>query len=184
MSTKLAGFERFIFFILGVALLALGVFGVTLWLDIPEANDLADQINLTAVEGVEQHTGYEVALWVTAILGVLLGLWFLIANLRRRSFNKVPSDASNEDGTIDLSISQIASAVSSWIEKYPRVESVSHKVAMDRKRPTVTWRVDAQPTADVAGLKQYLEETETDFRHAVQNVDVDTRFLIHFDKVS
>ena len=112
-----------------------------------------------------------------------LGLWLIAANLRRRGFNRVRSSATDKTGSVDLAVARLAGAVDDSIEQFPGVTDVSHRVAMDRSRPTVTWTVTADPNVDVSRLRAELENSETDFRSAVRDMDLDTVYRLHVNAV-
>lgn len=183
MSKLLAGIDRFLLFLISLLLLGGGLWGIGVALSVPFATDLSDRLDPSIFDKAYDTVWYLVALWAVVILGVLLGLWWIAVNLRRRGFNRVRSNASSEDGTIHVNLTRVAAAIDEQIKDYPRVTQVSHRVAMDRSRPTVTWTVRAEAEADVAGLRQVIEASEVDFREAMPGIDVDSTYKIHLAPV-
>lgn len=183
MSRGLAALDRIVLFVLGLVLLAAGVGIILVFAGVPEATQVAEQIDLTQVPDVTASPWWDVALGITAVLGVILGLWFMLANLGRRGFNKVRSSSTDESGTIDLAVPKIASAIGRSLENHDDVVRVNQRVAMDRSRPTVAWTITADPGIDVVHLRRQIEQSERDFREAVGDMDLDTLYKLHLQPV-
>lgn len=183
MSKKLAGLDRFLVFLFAVVFLALGLWLVALWGGCPPAEELLNRFDHDAVAAFPDSRWYTLTLVAVLILGVILGLWLIIANLRAHRFSRSPSPASNRAGTIELDLNRLAGAIDDALEEQPRVQRVRHRAALDRSRPTITWTLVADPNVDLPTLRQTVEATERDFRDAVGEVDVDTRYRIHLEPV-
>ncbi|MCZ9309437.1 alkaline shock response membrane anchor protein AmaP [Corynebacterium uberis] len=183
MSRGLAGLDRTVIFLLSLIAIAAGLWGIGVWANIDVANQIGQHIDAGQIKTFQDTVWYEVTLWAVLILGVILGIWWILANLNPRGFNRVRSSASNHSGAIDLALQRIASAVDEHLEELPRVNRVNHKVAMDRSRPTIAWTVNAEATADLGQLRQAIEQSERDFRTAVRDVDVDTVYKLHLSPV-
>lgn len=183
MSKKLAGLDRFLVFLFAAVLVALGAWLTALWAGCAPAQNLLDRFDHDAVAAFPDSRWYTLTLVAVLILGVVLGLWLIIANLRAHRFARTASPASNKAGTIELDLNRLAGAIDDALEAEPRVERVRHRAALDRSRPTITWTVTADPNVDLPRLRTVVEETERDFRDAVSGVDVLTRYRIHLEPV-
>ncbi|PFG27247.1 Uncharacterised protein [Corynebacterium renale] len=183
MSKQLAGWDRFLLILLGLIALAGGVYGALVYFQVPQVMDFNAQFDARHLTDFAATGWMDVALGVVTLLCVILGLAYLISNLRARRFNKRPSSASNEDGSIDIAVARIAAAVSTQLSEFPRVNDTRHKVAMDRHRPTMQWTIKADPTIDIKALRSHLQSVEQDVRAAIGDMDIDTRFILNLGPV-
>lgn len=183
MSHGLAAFDRIILFLLGASALVLGAVALAVRFEVPQAQELAGQIDVARAGELTNYSWWNVALGITAVVGIALGCSWLVANLRRRGFNKVRSSASDTTGTVDIALTRVSAAIDRDLERFDDVNRVTHRVAMDRSRPTITWTVNAEPTVDLAALRSAIERTDEDFRAAVEDMDVDTLFKVHLQPV-
>lgn len=183
MSKGLAAFDRILIFILALVSILIGVFGVGVWANVDIATTLFEAGDEKKISASFDSPWYEVTLWAVAVLGILFGLWLIFANLRRRGFNQVEAKVAPGDGTVSLSLNRIASAIDASLSGFDHVKKVTHKVAMDRSRPTVTWTVTAEPEIDLPTLKKHLEQSEQDFREAIRDLDLSTVYKVHLSPV-
>ena len=51
------------------------------------------------------------------------------------------------------------------------------------QRPTVTFTINANPNVELDTIISFAEQMDTDFRDAVDTMDIDTVFKLHLDKV-
>ena len=56
-------------------------------------------------------------------------------------------------------------------------------MSIDRARPTIEFTVTARPEADLTKLNDMIETSEADLRDAIEDVDIDTVYRLHMDKV-
>ena len=82
-----------------------------------------------------------------------------------------------------MHISHIAQAVAAQLETDSDVTSATQKVSIDRKRPTIEFTINARPEADLNKLNDMIETSEADLRDAIEDVDIDTVYLLHMEKV-
>ena len=82
-----------------------------------------------------------------------------------------------------MHVAHIAQAVTAQLEKDTDITSAKHKVSIDRQRPTIEFTINARPEADLAKLNDMIESSETDLRDAIEDVDIDTVYLLHMNKV-
>lgn len=183
MSKQLAGWDRFLLILLGLVAIAGGVYGALVYFQVPQVMEFNAQFDARQLTDFAGTGWMDVILGVVTVLCVIIGLAYLISNLRTRRFNKRTSSASNEEGSIDLALARIAAAVSSQLSEVPRVNDTRHKVAMDRHRPTMQWTIRAEPTIDLNALRTHLATVEEDVRAAIGDMDVDTRFILNLGPV-
>lgn len=183
MTKQLAGWDRFLLILLGLLGLAGGAYGLMVYFQVPAVMEFNSQFDATQVADWTTSGWMDVALGAITLLFAVIGLAYLITNLRARRFNKKRSSASDDHGSIDLAVARIAAAVNTQLAEFPRVNDARSKVAMDRHRPTLQWTIKAEPTVDVAALRDYLKVVESDVRGAVGDMDLDTRYILNLSPV-
>lgn len=179
MSKGLAAFERVIFFIMGIVLIALGTWPILMHFDVPFATEAARWVDHDAWAAVPSTGWWPLALIGVAVLALFLGLWLLVANLHPHKLDRVESEASSDKGKITASMQGIADGIAQSLESQPGINKCTRKVALDRKRPTVTFTVTSAAELHPAELRQLINQTEQDFRYAFPDVDVDTVYKLH-----
>lgn len=183
MSRALSVLDRIIFFLLSVILIALGLWPILIHFEVGFAQDLAEWVDHDVWAGVPEQSWWVWALGIGSAVCIILGMWWVVANLRQRRFNKVHSEASNEEGAIDTQMAAVSSAIAESIENHSGVEKVQRQVAYQRKRPTITYTITASPELPYSTLEQLAETNEEDFRAAFPDADVDTVYKLHYSKV-
>lgn len=183
MSRGLAFLDRLIVFLFGVVFLAAGLWALARALDPELIRAWPELIDAHVIDSAANWQWTPVILAAATVILTLLGLWLLLVNLRRHTFNKVSSPLSSELGEITLSVGRLAGAVGDGIKTWTHVSDVSHSVAVDRGRPTVTWTITADPSVDLPTLVSELEDNESDVRDALDDVDIDSVYLINLTPV-
>lgn len=183
MSKLTAFIDRFIFFLLSVGLIVFGLWPVLVHFDVQFAKDLALWRDPQAWQALPEQDWYEYLLWGVLAGTIIIGLWLIVINLRRRTFSRVDSSASDTTGNITMHVAHIAQAVTAQLEMDTDITSAKHKVSIDRQRPTIEFTINARPEADLAKLNDMIESSETDLRDAIEDVDIDTVYLLHMNKV-
>lgn len=183
MSKTLAGVDRLILALLGIVLIALGVWPILIHFNVEFATYLAKWVDHDTWAGLPHQSWWAYALGAATIVLALLGLWLIISNLRHHRFNTVHSDASDEDGAIKTSMTAIAGAVADTLAQVEGVEKVSRLVAYDRARPTLQYQVLADPDTPLLRIKDAIEVNDQDFRVAFPDADLDTTYKVHFSQV-
>ena len=183
MSKLTAFIDRFIFFFIAVGLIVFGLWPVLVHFDVQFAKDLALWRDPEAWKTLPEHDWYEYLLWGVLAGSIIIGLWLIVINLRRRTFSQVGSSASDSAGEITMHIGHIAKAVAAQLATDSDITSAKHKVSIDRARPTIEFTVNARPEADLNKLNDMIETSEADLRDAIEDVDIDTVYRLHMDKV-
>ncbi|GAB3942643.1 hypothetical protein [Corynebacterium tapiri] len=184
MSRGLAGFDRFLIFLLSLLLILGGLWAVLWYFDVSIAHRYAEYLDLGIVSRAFSASWWPAALGIFTALSVILGLILLIANLRRNSFNRLTSPHSNSTGDLSLATTRLADAVGDDLEKTPQVEDVKNTTKEDRGRQTLTWRITADPRVSMPTLISAVNQADQDVREAVGDLDVDTRYLVQLNPVS
>ncbi|KQB84334.1 hypothetical protein [Corynebacterium oculi] len=184
MSRALSAIDRTLLILLGLLSLAGGLWGIAAWLEFEPTQQWIERIDASVLADAQESPWFLVALWATMILGIILGLWWIAANLRRRGFNRQRSQASSTQGSIDISLTRMASAVGEALEEVPGVTRVRHKATVDRSRPTIAWTIRGEATTNLVELRSAIEQNEDDLRAALPGIDVDSVYKINLAPVS
>lgn len=183
MSKALAGLDRFLVLLVGVLLVVGGVWALAWATGVPLAHELAGRISLAKIDAFVHSTWYPIATLLSALVAGVAGVWLIVANLRRHSFNKIASQNSSDDGLITVATLQVAKAAGEQLTQHPDIVSVDTSTRIDRGRPTITWTVHAVPDVQLQQVVDLISLTESDIREALPGVDADTRFLLHLQPV-
>ncbi|PRQ10936.1 hypothetical protein C1Y63_08715 [Corynebacterium sp. 13CS0277] len=183
MSRALAGLDRLLTALLGLALGVLGTFFIGLYFDEPHAQQVADWLHLSQWPAAYDWEYLPVSLLGGGIAAILLGLWIVLANLGRRRIGRQDSSATTALGTISVNVGSIADAMAQSLSAQPKVTRANAKVVNDRKVKTLELTVTAEPTVDLASLKRAIAQQEAAFRSAVRDMDIASSYRIHLGPV-
>ena len=89
MTKTLAFFDRLLVFVVGLLLLLAGLVPAALRWDIPYASDVVKRLDRPYLGQIPSESWYQTALIAAAIASLLLGLWFILANIRTRAFSNL-----------------------------------------------------------------------------------------------
>ena len=104
MSRKLATFDRILLGLLGIILIALGVWPILIHFNVEFAKYLALWVDHDTWKSLADNDWWVWALAGGSALLLILGLWIVVANLRHRRFNNVESASSDDKGSITTSM--------------------------------------------------------------------------------
>lgn len=183
MSRLTATFDRVITFLLAAVLLCLGVVLIGRHFGERHADAVVDYLNLP--RWVEAYD-WDRLPWVLlggGIVAILLGLWLVAVNVRRRRVGRVHSTATSGLGAINVNVAHIADAMAESLNALPKVTRAQAKVVTDRGTKTLELTVTAQPTIDVLSLKRAITAQEAAFRSAVRDMPIASSYRIHLGPV-
>lgn len=185
MSQGLAIFDRFVVFLVGLLLLLAGLVPAALYWDIPYVSEWLGSLDRASIAELPHLRGYTTGLIITALVSFLLGLWFILANIRSRAFSNreiAPSDPAHGDTVIN--VQRLAEAACRVLEQVPSVERATSKVAVVGDRPTTTFTVTANPAYDFNDVIRAIEAANEDFRVANHTMEIDTVWKLQLERVS
>lgn len=183
MSKALRGIDRTIFILLAIVLIVLGVWPVLMYFNVEFANYLAEWVQHDVWAAVPEQSWYIYTLIATGILALFFGIWMAIANVHTYRFNGVESAVSDDNGTIKTMFNAAGQGIAQSLAKQPGIESAKSKVAILEKQQTITFTVLANASTELSEVRRLVEESESDFRAAFPDADVQTVYNLHFDKV-
>lgn len=185
MTKGLAFFDRLITFLIGLVLLLAGLLPAALYWDIPYVSDWLNQFDRSAIATVRDQSWYNTALIVTALLLFLLGLWFILANVRSRAFsNREITPADPAHGETIINVQRLSEAACATLSSEQAIAKADCRVAMVGQRPTATFTVTAQPEYQLEEAVQAIERANEDFRIANHTMEIDTVWKLHLDRVA
>lgn len=179
MNRRINYFDRIVVLVVGLLILAGGMWAVGLYFDLPLSQRLTDFIDFPAWRAAPDQSWFDWALAGIMLVSAVLGGWLIALNVRRYRLSRVVSPASDDSGTIALNLATLAGAIAKELGEHPRVDSVLHSVVTHWDRPTMTITVRARPGADVLALRETLEASEHEFRAATPGIEVDTVYKLH-----
>ncbi|MEZ2121706.1 alkaline shock response membrane anchor protein AmaP [Corynebacterium sp. CCM 9203] len=183
MSHGLAFVDRLLVFIIGLLLTLLGAWSIALFFDVEQAERITAYADQEMWRNAADQAWYLWALIVTVAAGIIIGLWLIIVNVRRRSVSVVTSVASTDMGDISFHLGNLADAVAFSIDAAPGVSRVRRRVAVDRGLTTMEFTIDADPDCSVPGIYKAVEQAERDLRDAVRDREIATSYRIHIERV-
>lgn len=191
MSRLVAGIDRIIVFLVGLVLLAVGVWAVALAFNVDIATQLGSWYDHSKLTHFLNGPWYPWALLLIAIATIIVGVWQFKANVSQRRFNAVSpqpeeknaNEGGDAAGTLSVNTTQLAAAAAEAFRTNEDVTKVTSSTRYDRARPTINWTIHAQPALNVDNLVQQIEANDADLAAALPGVDVDTRYFIELDAV-
>ncbi|GAB3072909.1 hypothetical protein [Corynebacterium aquatimens] len=189
MSKGLEVFDRILIFILGLGLLALGLIPLGLRYDIPWWSDVTATLDRKFIGSIPDAGWYGTALIIACVLLAFLGFWLILANIQNRGFNRRALIAERPDGEIGggdtlVNVNRLAAAACSYAETLEPIVGATQNVAFIGDRPTATFTITARPDYDMNTVFSTVENLDADFRDAVDTMDIDTVFKVHFDRIA
>lgn len=185
MSKTLAFFDRFVVFLLGLLLLLAGLLPAAMYWDIPYVSDYVDRLNRGELAELPNRSWYTDALLATAVALFLLGLWFVLANIRSRAFSNRPIEAADpEHGETIVNVQRLGDAACAALTQSEAVQKADCRATVERERPTATFAVTADPAFHMDDLIELVERANEDFRVANHTMEIDTVWQLHFERVA
>lgn len=185
MTKGLAFFDRLITFLTGLLLLLAGLLPAAYYWDIPYVSDWLNQYNRANLTEVPFASWYKTALIIAALVLFLLGLWFILANIRSRAFsNREIAAADPTHGDTVINVQRVAEAACDSLAQSEAISKAACKVAMVGKRPTATFTVTANPAYSFDDAIAAIEAANEDFRIANHTMEIDTVWKMHLDRVA
>lgn len=164
MTRTLLRLDRLVVLLVGLALVALGLLAVD-WQYRFVLDSYDDSVRTGAAQEVLATAWWP---WVLALAGVLLGLvglWWLMAHLRREASSTVRLAASDETGRIQVDVRSAASAAAAHLGTIAPVVDPHGTVRSYGATTLVELRGHVDPAADVDAL---TEATATCSRHVAE----------------
>ena len=112
-----------------------------------------------------------VVLAVAGLLVALFGLRWLLAQLRTDRLRSLDLEPDDTHGATTLQASAVTTAVTEEVESYRGVRGASASLLHDERRPHLVLQVDVDDRADVAAVRQRVEQEA--LAHVQQALELD-----------
>jgi hypothetical protein len=177
MTRTLLGLDRLLVLVVGLALVALGLLAVD-WQYHLLFSSYDDTVRTGAAEDVVTTAWWP---WVLAVAGVLLGLlgvWWLLAHLRREASSTTRLSASDETGRLEVDVRSVATAAAAHLGTIAPVVDPSGTVRSYGATTLVELRGRVDPAADVEALTEAVATTSQHVAAAFPDDRVECRVVL------
>lgn len=178
MRRSTSSVDRLVTAAIAIALLVAGIFTILWRLDVAIADKAIAHASPRWYALAPQQSWWDWTLGGIAIAAFVLGLWLLIANLRRSRLGAVELDGTGANGTLTCNVGQVGNAVAAMLERHPVVHSASARSELDRGRRTVRITIVTGPEASIPLVRRLAAETAADIGTALTGADVTTQVFV------
>jgi len=148
MSRSMVAVDRFVALVMGIALIAAGVFAVLWWRGaFPEAPSL----DLAGVRGTLDQPWWPWVAGLVGALGVVLGLRWMLGHLPDRGVGLLKLPGSSSQGRLSADAGSVATAAADVLEGVPGIRSSSGRVLRERGQVAAAADQVASDLASVLG---------------------------------
>lgn len=179
MSRRLAGLDRFLVALVGLALVALGVLAV-LW-----ERDLVSWLEPEiATPGLTTAAGAGWWPWAVGVAGivlVVLALQWLTAHVSRSRVGWSNLPGSSGSGRLSTDLGAVANAAAGVLQETPGVSGSSGSARRERGRRTIVLTVAAESPADVPAVVEAVESMHRDLAKVLPDPSVAVRVHLEVD---
>mgnify|MGYP004521258487 CR=1 FL=1 len=180
MSRRVLGLDRFLALLLGLVLVvlgaAVGAWGLgqltRVWASAPQ------QLSTAGATSVLEASWWAAAAAAGAVVLGLLGLWWLLAHVPRRSTGPLRLTGSDRSGALLVDGSSAARTAAEVLAETPGVRSASGRVVSDRGQLLAELSVTAEPSVDLAELADAVEATTADLNAVLGRSDLRGRVAV------
>jgi hypothetical protein len=177
MRRSVIGLDRFLAIVVGLGLLAVGAAVVawyTGWLaDLWPATP--KKLSTAGAADVVDMTWWPWAALGTGMLAVILGLWWLIAHLPRRSAGMLVLPGSGKTGRLIVDPAGPASAAADTLANTPGIRGARGKVLRDRGELVVAITGTVDPSADLSEVVAAVDTVTADLQTVLGRDDARAR---------
>lgn len=148
MTRRLAGLDRVLTLLAGLALVVVGVGAVAWWLG--RLAVVGPVLDAGWLPELVRRGWWPWAFTAVAVVLALLGLRWLVAHLPRRAPGRVALDGSGEDGRLDADLGVAAGQAAAAVAASPGVRGASARVVSDRGEVVVELTATVPAAAGLA----------------------------------
>jgi len=168
MRRSVLAFDRVALLLLGLVLLVVGVAAVgwqlgflgDVWPDVP-SSVAVDTTQVT------EASSYAALAGVVGVLLVLLGLWWLLAHLPRRSVGSLRLPAGEQAGRLVVDPGPAVATAAEVLADDPLVRSARGAVLADRGELVVRLRATVDPDSDLDAVVAACDRVLADLAHVL-----------------
>ncbi|WP_456825692.1 hypothetical protein [Cellulomonas sp. P5_E12] len=168
MRRSVLAFDRVVLLLLGLVLLVVGVAAVgwqvgflgDVWPGVPSSVEVD-------TSQVTEASSYAVLAGVVGVVLVLLGLWWLLAHLPRRSVGSLRLPAGQQAGRLVVDPGPAAATAAEVLADDPLVRSARGAVLADRGELVVRLRATVDPDSDLDAVVSACDRVLADLAHVL-----------------
>lgn len=170
MTRTLAGIDRLLALLLGLALVATGVAAIV-WQS-GWYHRAPDSLTAPWLSSATAAPWWPWAAGIGGLVLILLALRWLVAHLPHRRATGVKLAGSDRTGRLTADLAALAGAAADVLADTPGVRSTSGTAITNRGQPTLTLTATIEPTADLAAVTAAAERTVIQLAAALPDPDV------------
>ena len=180
MRRSVLGLDRVMAILLGLVLLIVGV-GLAAWYNgnlrhlLPQ---FPKKLSTDGAGDIADTTWWPWAIGGAGALAVLLGLWWLIAHLPRRSVGLLVLPGSGKTGRLRVDPSGPAATAAEVLADTPGIRTAHSKVQRDRGQLVVALSATMDPRADLGEVITATDAVATDLNAVLGRDDARARVLL------
>ncbi|MFH5211792.1 hypothetical protein ACHIPZ_26850 [Antrihabitans sp. NCIMB 15449] len=180
MNRLIVGIDRAVLLVVALALLVLGAL-LLLWRGGVEiARDVFAHADRRWYQLAPQQVWWDWVIAGVAVGALILGVWLLLANLRRHRLGSVEVDGTDELGTLTVNTGQVGNAVATMIAQHPAIQSASARAIVDRGRRTLRITVVAEPDVSLDHIRRIAANSLRDVDIALAGANVVTQLFVRY----
>jgi len=168
MRRSVLAFDRVVLLLLGLVLLVVGVAAVgwqvgflgDVWPGVPSSVEVD-------TSQVTEASSYAVLAGVVGVVLVLLGLWWLLAHLPRRSVGSLRLPAGQQAGRLVVDPGPAAATAAEVLADDPLVRSARGAVLADRGELVVRLRATVDPDSDLDAVVSACDRVLAELAHVL-----------------
>ncbi|WP_295629602.1 hypothetical protein [uncultured Corynebacterium sp.] len=181
MRKSTALLDRLVAAILGLILLAGGALGLAAVLDVAPMSEWTDGLRPSTLTDAVAADWFTWVLAAAVVLGFVLSIGLLAANVDRRIPRTTIDEDSDGTGEIRFHLGDVADGVAKHLRLHPEIRRARGRAEIDRGTDTITLVLDVEHDADVAAVRRLCEEAARDVDAAIGDA-AGVRFLVHYDR--
>lgn len=170
MSRSMVAVDRFVALVMGVALIAAGVFAVLWWRGaFPE---VAPSLDLAGVRGTLDQPWWPWVAGLVGALGVVLGLRWMLGHIPDRGVGLLKLPGSSSQGRLSADAGSVATAAADVLEGVPGIRSCSGRVLRERGQIVAHLGATIEPNADLTEVAAAADQVARDLASVLGRDDL------------
>jgi hypothetical protein len=180
MKRGLAGLDRFVSAIVGLALVVGGLLVIGWWAEVDTVRELFGYADQGWYKAAPQQNWWSWALAAATIGGLVLGGWLLLENVRPNRAGELELETGVALGTATLETGPLAEATAAILRRAPEVEEATGTAVDDRGGRTVRITITAKPDVPLEHLRRLADAAHADIVRAIECDALTTQFFVRY----
>ncbi|MDG3009082.1 hypothetical protein G4X40_02840 [Rhodococcus sp. D2-41] len=181
MNRILAGVDRLLVVLAGLALVLGGAFALAYRFGVPFTHDWMRHMNRLWYYTAPDQNWWPYALGIAAVLTAFAGVALLATNLSRRRTDEAVLD-DNTLGTLTFEPSALACVLAATLSAAPGVREAKAGARNQRGTPTISITLIAEPGTDIHDLTALAERTTRHLDESIGPVPLATRYFVQYER--